>query len=139
VELRRLDLRQPGEVLGRERVQAEAGGTGDDLDDALLGQVLDRHLLGRQRADDVEQLATRDDDGAVSLDLRLERATQRELHVRGSETKRALLGTEQDPREHEHRRARRDAARDDAERLGQLVPRADDLERRVQCRFCVDV
>src|SRR6202042_983980 len=51
------------------------------LDVLLGGAELERNALGRQQADDVEQKARRQHDGALADDLRLEWNPQSDVHI----------------------------------------------------------
>ena len=63
--------------------------------DVLLGRPqLERHLVARQRPDDVDEQARRQHDGAVADDLALERDAQADLHVGGAQLDRAALRLE---------------------------------------------
>ncbi len=54
-----LDLGQAREVLGRQRLQVKASIAGGQLDVALLGAQLERHLAGGQAAGDVDEKPAR--------------------------------------------------------------------------------
>ena len=54
-----LELGEAREILGRQGAEVEARAAGGDLDVALLGAQLERHLARRQAADDVGEQAAR--------------------------------------------------------------------------------
>ena len=83
--------------------------------------MLERQLVLRQRADDVEQQPAGDDDGAVALGLRLDRHADAELHVGGLELDASVARAQEDAGEGLDGAAGRDAAHGDAELLQELV------------------
>ena len=108
VKRRGVDLGQPREVLGRVRVQPVARRAARRrATHALLGAVLDRDLA-RRAAGATMSTSSRPghDDGALALDLRVERRAQRELHVgRGERRARRPAALQQDAGEDLHRRS----------------------------------
>src|SRR5581483_1334971 len=75
---------------------------------------------------DVDEGLSGEDDGAVAFDLRGDARAQRELHIGCRDGKLRSARLEQDSRQDLHRRAGRERARDDAERLRELVLCATD-------------
>ena len=67
-----LGLGEPREVIGRERAQVKARGAGADLDVPLGLSEAERDRPIRQRARHLDQQATREHDGAGTVDLPLE-------------------------------------------------------------------
>ena len=61
----------------------------DDLDVLLGGPQLERDVVARQRADDVDEQPRRQHDGALADDLALERHAQADLHVGRAQLDRA--------------------------------------------------
>ena len=108
------------EVLGAERADVERRRAGDDLDVLLGGAELERHLVGRERADDVEGQSRGDHGGAGALDLRLERDAQTDLHVRGAQLDATVLGDQLHTREGLDGRAGGSDTRDGLELREQL-------------------
>jgi hypothetical protein len=109
-------------------VEPVAGRAGTDLDRGFLELVLKRYLRVGQQPRELEQQAPGHNDRSLHLDLRLERRTQRKLHVGRRKLEPPLGGTQQDPREDLNGRSGRDAARDDPECTRELVTRASDPE-----------
>ena len=105
----------------------ELYGPGDDLHRALRRPVFDRHVALGQQARQLDERLARDDNRTVTVDLRVERRSQRELHVGGGERDRAALGGEQDSGEHLHGASRRDGTRNEAELRHELVARNAEL------------
>ena len=123
----RVDGRQAREVLGVEDVQARVVGAGDDLHRPLLGPVLDRDVALGEQARELDERLAGDDDGAVSLDLRVERRPQRQLHVGGGERQRLAVDAEEDSGEHLDGAAGRDGTGDHAQLGDELVAGDADL------------
>ena len=109
----RLDLREAREVLGRVRVELVRGRSARQARDAFVRAMLERDLAGRKQAHDVDQEASRHDDRALLLDLRLERVAHGDLHVRRAQVEPASGGAKHDPGEDLHARPRRDPPADD--------------------------
>ena len=85
-----LRLRERREVLRAQRADVERRGAADDLH-VLLGRAqLERHVGAGQRPDDVDDQPRRQDDGALTDDLALERHAQADLHVGGAQLDPAL-------------------------------------------------
>ena len=99
-----------------------------NLDHGLLEPVLERHLRFRKQPRDVEQEPSRNDDRALRVDLRLQRAPQRELHVGRGEPQLPVTRLEQDAGQDLHGCSRRDTPRDDPESVQQLLAGAGRLE-----------
>ena len=89
--------------------------------DAFVGAVLDRHFGGRKQAREVDEQLARDDDCAVTFDLRGERRAQRELHVGGGELEPVAVRPQQDAGEDLHRSAGRNDARNGRELRNELI------------------
>ena len=98
--------RQVREVLVAQRAQPERRRVGDDLD-VLLGRAQrERHLGARQRADDVEQQAGRQDDVPGRLHLCGQRQAQADLHVGGPQLAAVVAGVQLNAGERLHGAAR---------------------------------
>ena len=130
VPLGGLGLRQPRKVLGVVGVQPVGRRPGANLDRGFLGLVLDRRprrraagAPGRAAAGRVRRPTPRSRP-VTSIEVRSESS----MSVAASSSF-PPDGVQQDPGEDLHGRPRRDTARDDPERPGQLVPRAGDVER----------
>ena len=96
----------------------EARPAAGDLDVALLAAELQPDLARRQAAHDVGEQASRQQHGALLLDLGVgERAGQGQLHVGGAQGQAALAGDDEDAAERRagcresRRRGRRAGAR----------------------------
>src|SRR5436305_5983934 len=76
-------LGEPREVVGGERAQVEPRWPRHQLDVLLARAVLERQLVLRKRANDVEQQAAGQDGGALTLDVRVDANADAELHVSG--------------------------------------------------------
>ena len=76
-----LDLRQPRKVLGAVRVQRIGRRAARQASDALVSAMLEGDLAGGKQANDVDEQASRNDDGALLLDLRLQGVAHGDLHV----------------------------------------------------------
>src|SRR3954466_6323990 len=86
-----------GEVVGPEGGDVEGARPGDALDVLLARTVLERHALGRQGADHVEEEPRRQHDGAVARHLALAQGdAQPDLHVGGAQLRAVLGGLELD-------------------------------------------
>ena len=100
------------------------------MDHTFLGTLLDDHIARRQEPHEVNQQTPWDDCRSFVGDLRLERRTQRELHISGSEMETARLRAKQHPGEDLDARACRDGSCDDSQLLREVVARARDLYPR---------
>ena len=79
-------LRQRREVLEPQRADVERRGAADvSSTSCSAARSSSVTLVGRQRADDVDEQARRQDDGALADDLALERDAQADLHVGGAQ------------------------------------------------------
>ena len=78
-------LRQRREVLEPQGADVEGRRAGGELDVLLGGAQLERELVGREGAHDVDQQARRQDDGALADDVALERHAEPDLHVGGAQ------------------------------------------------------
>ena len=116
-----VDLGQTREVLARVGVQPVGRSARRDDHHRLVGMVLERDLAVRQRPGDVEQQPAGNDDRSFVGDLRVDRRSQRDLHVGRGEVQLASFGPQLNPAEHEHRRAARDTTCDDGELGRELV------------------
>ena len=79
--LRALDFGQLGKVLGAVGVQLVARRPASDLQHPVLRLVLEDDLALRQQPRQVDEQASRSNDGSVTLDLRLDGEPQRQFHV----------------------------------------------------------
>ena len=91
--------------------------------------LLDRHLGIGEQPDQLDQKPARDDNGALCLDLGLQRRAQRQLHVGRGERQLPAFRAQQDAAENLDGCARRDPTGDDPELLGQLLAGTSDLHR----------
>ena len=98
--------------------------------------MLDLHVLLGKQPGQLDEQPTGDDNRALSVDIRVERRPKRELHVGGSEPKRAPFGLEEHTGEDLDRRSRRHRASNDAELLHELVARAGELHPGVDHDVC---
>ena len=95
---------QARKVLGAERVQPVFGRAALDVEDVLLLTVLERHLALGQQARQVDEEPARHDDGTFTVHLRVERCSNRKLHVRRRELDATSARANEDPaRESEQR------------------------------------
>ena len=95
--------------------------------------VLDRDLVSRQEACDVDEGAARQHDRAVSLHPRGYCGAQRKLHVGRGQPQLVAGGLEQDPRQDLDRRATRDGSTHEPEALHEVVLRARNPQLGTDC------
>jgi hypothetical protein len=94
----------------------EARPAGRDLDVALLGAQLERHVAGRQAADDVGKQPSGEQDRSLALDLgRVDAGGERQLHVGGAQRQASVVGDREHAAERRQRAAGRDGAPDQLE------------------------
>ncbi len=138
-ERRRLaDLRQAREIFGVERLERVARAARRDVDDRLGHAMLERNLVCRQQARNVDERAARQDDRSFALHLRRHGCANRELHVGRRETQLAVTRLEQDPREDLDRGTRRQGAHNGREAVHELVLRARNPQVGTDCGFTLD-
>jgi hypothetical protein len=92
--------------------------------------MLDRHLVVRQQAHEINEEAARYDDSAVPFDLRLEGRAQRQLHVGRGEVQAAGFCAKQDTGKDLHSRACRNRTCNDTELLRELLALSNDFHPR---------
>src|SRR5262249_33445718 len=105
-----------------------------NLDVALGLTQLDLDPVLGKRAYEIGQEPAGEEDGARSLDGRVELGAKADLSIGGAEGDGALRGGQQDSRQRLGRAAGRDRAGDGGELRGELLPLSDQLQRQTSNR-----
>ena len=119
-----------GKSSARQGAEVELRGARDDLDVLLRGPVLERQLVLRQRADDVEQQAPRQHDRALPLGRSFHLHTDADLHIGGLELHRAGVGAYEDAGQRLDRAAGGHAANRDAELIQKVLTTNGELHSK---------
>src|SRR5437763_206636 len=131
-----VDVGQPRKVLGAVRVQPVARRAARDGEYTVLDAMLDLDVRIREQPRDVHEQATGYDHRAVTLDLRLERRAEGELHVRRGKTKLTRRSVQQHTGENLHRAPCRDGSGDDPEPADELLATTRDFHAGTDHYVC---